>query len=230
VNLRGLSDRMVVRWGEVHLLASPLDLLPITASVLSDRERRCWARLPPSRRADWCAGRFLVRRLVTEVFDVPSTAVDLLAAPTGAPVLSVARGLLAPAVSLSHAGGWLVAATCLTGSVGVDVCTVANAPRVRRAAQLVFSGPERIRLGAMLRSFDAASAWALAEASAKAVATATGNQPAFWQPLQRAEIYALDPPAISDGLASVWSLPGAAVAAVHTGPRERHAAQPALAA
>ena len=84
------------------------------------------------------------------------------------------------------------------------------------SARLVFSGAELTRLGAMVRCFDAASAWALAEASAKAVASATRDEAAFWQPQKRAEIYALNPPAISDGVAAVWSVPGAAVAAVYT--------------
>jgi 4'-phosphopantetheinyl transferase EntD len=214
--MRELSVGRPVQWGRTYLLAAPRQAMALDGAALSDRERQHCATLPRSRRTDWCAGRLVARRLVTWAFDRPPHTFDLLTAPAGMPVLLVAGAPAGFAMSLSHAGDWVVAAACRGGSVGVDVCPLDRAPRVRRSAQVVFSDSERTRLGALLRPSDAAAAWALAEASAKAMATADGGRAAFWQPVQRAEIYELSPPAISTGCAAVWSLPGAAVAAVHT--------------
>jgi phosphopantetheinyl transferase len=212
--MQALPLCQVVRWEPVHLLAWPREQLISPPEPLSGRERAQFVGVPRSRRADWSAGRSLARRLVSRAFDLAPEAIDVLAAASGAPVIHVAGRPAKVAVSLSHAGGWVVAAVCGAGTVGVDVCPLDQAPRVRRTARLVFSQLERERLGGLVRPEDAASAWALAEAGAKAAAGPDGRV-SFWGPTARPEINHLTKAVISDGSSALWSLPGAVLAVVH---------------
>jgi hypothetical protein len=222
VTMPGLPVGQVVRWGPVHLLAWPRNRLAGTPEALSERERGRLAVLPRSRRADWSAGRVLARRLVCRAFGLAPQAIDVLATAGGAPVIWVAGRPAEAAVSLSHAGGWVLAAVCGAGTVGVDICPIDQAARVRRTAGLVFSAAERERLGGLVRADDAASAWALAEAGGKAAGGPDGRA-LFWGTGSRPEIHDVNRALISDGSAALWSLPGAVVAAVHAPSRNRPA-------
>jgi hypothetical protein len=212
--MRALTACQVLRWESVHVLAWPRERLTSPPEPLSDRERGQLVEVPRSRRADWSAGRSVARRLISNMFDLAPEAIDVLATASGAPVAYVAGRPAAAALSLSHAGGWVVAAACGAGTVGVDVCPLDQAPRVRRTTRLVFSPLERARLGGLVRPENAASAWALAEAGAKAVAGPDGCV-SFWGPAARPEIHDVTRAVISDGSAALWSLPGAVLALVH---------------
>ena len=217
--MRDLPAGRIVRWGPVHVLAWPRDRLSGTPEALSERERGQLAGVHRSRRAEWSAGRSLARRLASHALDLAPRTIDVLATRSGAPAIWAAGQPADAAVSLSHAGEWVVGAVCVTGTVGVDVCSLDQAVRVRRTTHLVFSDRERKRLGGLVRPTDAASAWALAEAGGKAAGGRDGHA-VFWGLSARPEIHDLHTAAISHGSAALWSLPGAVVAAVHAPPRD----------
>ena len=73
------------------------------------------------RAAEWLAGRYAVKKLATEFFNLPLKKLQVKNSKNGAPVLQ-AEGGNDLTISISHRGDYAAAAISLTGDlIGVDV-------------------------------------------------------------------------------------------------------------
>ncbi|MEV7521844.1 4'-phosphopantetheinyl transferase superfamily protein [Streptomyces sp. NPDC091371] len=186
---RPIAPGEVHRWGGAALLAARRSDLR-TAPPLSPAELRVARALPDRRRADWLAGRLLVKLLAREAFTAPAYEVEVLPRADGSPYLLVG-GSPVPGlhVSISHTARH-VAAALAPEPVGVDLCETASAPLVRRVTDHVFS-PRELSLIGTERPEALAGAWALKEAAVKA-----DRSGVFGPAPRRIEILGLGPPVL----------------------------------
>ena len=137
----------------------------------SEEERsRLAAMRSPRRRDQFVAGHWLARCLAAEVLGGQPSDWLLGAAPGGAPTLLTKAGNSpGHAVSLSHAGSWVVAALA-PFTIGVDVETHSKPRDFLGLAQAAFSGDELQHLRSLPDLERAAAfylAWTLREAIGK---------------------------------------------------------------
>ena len=81
------------------------------------------------RAAEWLAGRYAVKKLATEFFNLPFKKLQIKNAKNGAPILQ-AEGGNHLTISISHRGDYAVAAISLTGDlIGVDIEKIEPRPQ-----------------------------------------------------------------------------------------------------
>jgi 4'-phosphopantetheinyl transferase len=143
------------------------------ARSLPPAERARARALHGCRRAEFVAGRALVRRRLGRLLGCAPVDVPIVVAPTGRPEVPwpADEGSAGPSVNLSHAGGLIVAAFSRLGPVGVDV---EADDRLPRAIGWVCSASERDWLAKLpeprrRRAF--ARLWTRKEACVKAAGT-----------------------------------------------------------
>nr|WP_237519409.1 4'-phosphopantetheinyl transferase superfamily protein [Streptomyces sp. HUCO-GS316] len=211
-----ITPGRVHRWSGATLVVArreDVDLAPRWSPLplLSPAERHVFHALPRWRQDEWGAGRFLAKRLVAEVTGAPVTEVEILPRDDGSPRVSV-DGSPAPAVhlSLSHTDHHVAAAVAL-GAVGVDLCEMASAAAVRRAADHILVPEER-----PLVTDDPdllTAAWALKEAAVKA-----DRRSLFGEAPRGVRILGLTPPALDGRRRAMVRHTGTAVLALVLAP------------
>lgn len=193
----------------VALLAHAREPREVEAA-LGPEELALLAQMPwPLRRAEWLAGRRVLKLLLQRAFGLAPERVQVLPADSGAPTVRV-DGALHPGltVSLSHTRGYAVAAAAAF-PVGIDVCDDADGPRLPRIARRVFNPGEAEGCAAHASPAHQAAVWALKEAGLK---LRIGG---VFDPGARAvHVLSLAPPRVKDSTMRVelFRLPAAAVA------------------
>jgi 4'-phosphopantetheinyl transferase len=104
-------------------LTRGLDDVPWHDSWLSEREREVVSRLRvDKRRSDWRLGRWAAKSVVASWRGVPLDAIEVLAAPDGAPEALIDGRAASVALSLSHRAGWALATVCdAPAALGCDL-------------------------------------------------------------------------------------------------------------
>lgn len=107
--------------GPGYLIRSVADV-PAGEHWLGEREREQHGRLrAPARRSAWRLGRWVAKLAVGHVLDLPPGAVEILAAPDGAPEAWSGEEHLPVELSLSHRAGLALAAAGPPGAaLGCD--------------------------------------------------------------------------------------------------------------
>jgi phosphopantetheinyl transferase len=177
---------------------------------LGAEEQALLAQMPwPLRRAEWLAGRRVMKQLLQRAFGLAAERVQVLPAESGAPLLRVDGALHAGlTITLSHTHGYAVAAAAAF-PVGVDVCDDVDGPRLPRIARRVFNPGEAEACGAHASAGHQAAVWALKEAGLK---LRIGG---VFDPGARAvHVLSLEPARVKDSTLRVelFRLPAAAVA------------------
>lgn len=131
-----------------------------------DEQARLDRFLSPSRRADFLAGRLLLR-FALRTWGLPLEALRWQA--SGRPSLEGAGY----DVSLAHAGGHVVVAVARGGRVGVDV--EMHHPRERSLMDLFFHAEERAWMGESLERLH--QLWTVKEAALKALGAGLSGNP-----------------------------------------------------
>lgn len=141
----GRTDGYALAWAEVP------DCRPVAGmSGLSDAERARFSRLPPSRAIRFLAGRMLLRELVAQEADVPTGSVRFSARcpdcreEHGRPVVIAPARATGFRVSLSHAGGLVLAAVAPRRAVGVDAEPWDTAPERLDAIRALTDVPAQV--------------------------------------------------------------------------------------
>lgn len=154
-----------MRIAERPTLSSDLRLARTTVGEaglddLAPEERAIAETIAPGRWPEFCAGRAAARAALAALCGPGAYVIGRDA--EGAPVVVGA----AARVSITHTRDEVAAVAGRVAALGVDLCAVADAPRVRRVAPRFIAAAERA-----LPVDDAAWAalWALKEAGAKAV-------------------------------------------------------------
>ncbi len=127
---------------------------------LPEEERAIAQKLTPGRWPEFCAGRAAARAALTALLGPGDYVVGRDA--EGAPVVAG----LDVRVSITHTRDEVAAVAGRVAALGVDLCAVADAGRVRRVAPRFIAPEER---GLPLDDEAWATLWALKEAGAKAV-------------------------------------------------------------
>jgi phosphopantetheinyl transferase len=159
----------------------------------------------PGRRTEWLHARETARVLVAAVHGLDAGQLEIGALPSGAPTASVPGEL-----SLTHSATATAAAWHPDDAVGVDVCDLADAPRVRRLLPRICTTAEQDWAG-RLDDAGLCALWALKEAALKC----SGG--GLWDPGLRAfTVHGLDPVVLADSALRGWTVPldGAVLAAV----------------
>ena len=153
---------------EVHLYwLTRAHTARLRADALSvDEQARLDRFLSPSRRADFLAGRLLLR-FALRAWDLPVKALRWQV--SGRPSLEVGGC----DVSLAHAGGHVVVAMARGGRVGVDV--EMHHPRERSLMDLFFHAEERLWMGQSLERLH--QLWTVKEAALKALGAGLSGNP-----------------------------------------------------
>lgn len=155
------------RW----LLASESEV-PAEDGWLSDSEREALAGLrAPSRRRDWRLGRWVAKHAVADVLGARPVAVELRAAPDGAPEALVAGRPAPVALSISHRAGL---AACLVAGPGVSAgCDLELVEPHAAALPQTFFTPAELELvdraGPAGRDLAVALIWSAKESALKAL-------------------------------------------------------------
>ncbi|BAJ27506.1 putative phosphopantetheinyl transferase [Kitasatospora setae KM-6054] len=166
---------MLLGGARVHTLLGPVPADP-DLTLLGPAERAAAARMAPGRRAEYAAGRTLLRRLAARVLHRPAAELTPAEDTDGGPP----RFAQAPRLgtSVSHSGGLVAVAVCLDRGVGIDVepVTAPHPATLRRWAELPayrgladLDGPERARR--FTRT------WTVQEACAKAIGAGLAARP-----------------------------------------------------
>lgn len=119
------------------------DEVPEGDGWLGPREREVQQRYTfAPRRAAWRAGRWAARKALMKLSSADSAAVEIIAAPDGAPEAVFAAGALAASISISHRGRRAAALAAPVGvATGCDVELVE--PRTAGFAADWFTAAER---------------------------------------------------------------------------------------
>ncbi|WP_354670642.1 4'-phosphopantetheinyl transferase family protein, partial [Amycolatopsis solani] len=132
---------------------------------------------PAWRRAEFLAGRHLLRRLLRRVRP-DLAALPVRIDPAGKPRLGGAPDLALPGITISHDGDRIAAAVCAHGDVGVDVQLPPDRlsdSAVRRC--LGSHAPAVTALPRARRAREFAWVWTVQEACVKADGTGMGGRP-----------------------------------------------------
>jgi len=127
---------------------------------LPPAERAIAATLAPERQLEFAAGRAAARAALAALCGAGDYVIGRDA--DGAPTI----GIAGVRVSITHTRAAVAAVAGRAAALGVDLCAVADAARVRRVAPRFIVAEERAMPG---DDVEWATLWALKEASAKAV-------------------------------------------------------------
>ncbi|HYR88121.1 MAG TPA: beta-ketoacyl synthase N-terminal-like domain-containing protein [Terriglobia bacterium] len=161
--------------------------------MLSERERGLWYNLPTQgrRRSEWLMGRIAakdaVRMWAEEHFrlSLAPADVEVLTGKFGEPEIHCAplRNLGAtPIVSISHSGGWIVAAASdASARIGIDLVRLQDVRSID-AVKKAFGDDELKFLPGLgqQEGLSVLSLWAAREAAAKALGTGLKGEPRDW--------------------------------------------------
>lgn len=147
-------------------------MAPLRDQPVFGADRQASVSMPARRAAEFLAVRVLLRRLLADTIGAAAAISPLAARPGGQPYL-VARPEIG--VSLSHSKGWVAAAVCPEGSVGVDVqvpIRVANG-LIRRCC----GGSALSLLPQSARDLEFSWIWSVQEACVKATGAGIAGRP-----------------------------------------------------
>ena len=104
--------------------------IPDAETFLTGMEFKQYNHFAVEKRAtEWLAGRYAVKKLASEFFNLPFKKMQVKNAKNGSPVLQ-AEGGNHLTISISHRGEYAVAAISLTGDlIGVDVEKIETRPQ-----------------------------------------------------------------------------------------------------
>ena len=111
-------------------------------------------------------GRALLRGMLGTVTGTAAETWRIVTEASGRPVAVNETGVAGPSVSLSHSGGWIAAAVCTVGTVGIDVEAHRPSRNFAGIAGVAFGPAECARAAAGKEEFY--RIWTLREAMAKA--------------------------------------------------------------
>lgn len=100
---------------------TPSCLSAAPSAALSAAERDRAGRLSAARRAEFVAGRALMRILLGDILGCPPAQVPIAVTPAGRPEVESPAGSEPLGVSLSHAGGLVAAAVSRHADIGIDI-------------------------------------------------------------------------------------------------------------
>lgn len=103
----------------------------------------------PARRAQFLAGRMLLRRALTEAAGIPPRAVLVRERPGNAPELSIAQDMQPPYFSLSHSGCWIACAVSAATPLGVDIEIMDAARDIAALSAQAFTEAEAAAIAAL---------------------------------------------------------------------------------
>lgn len=152
--------------------------------ALGERERRLLAEMPwQHRRREWLSGRGAAKALLASAprewlglasvpgeraEDLDATRVEILPRASGAPSLHVDGVERASCeLSLSHTRRYVAVGLARGAPLGIDVCDLADAPRVARSSRRVFAAGEAERCEVGDDAWRQVAAWAIKEAVLK---------------------------------------------------------------
>ena len=117
--------------------------IPDAETFLTGFEFQQYKNFAVEKRAqEWLAGRYAVKQLASEFFNLPFTKLQIKNAKNGVPILQ-AEGGNHLTISISHRGDYAAAAISLTGDlIGVDVEKIE--PREKGWAEQYFTESELI--------------------------------------------------------------------------------------
>jgi len=177
------SSQLVDGFGPVRVARTPLADPEAYRGTVAPEEWAAAQRLDGRRRIEHVAGRAAAHAALAAF--APGTVVAITRAADGAPEL---RGCQA-ALSISHGRRDAVAAVGRARALGIDLCDLDDAPRVRRIA------PRFLDPGEAALAHDAAdwaALWAIKEAAAKAL-----RRGLLDGGLRASRVIALDPPRLA---------------------------------
>ncbi|MEU6073664.1 4'-phosphopantetheinyl transferase superfamily protein [Micromonospora sp. NPDC047074] len=171
-----MSARVAAPWPGVRLTVSTVAAsAPPGGDTAHPADQRHAYAMPPWRRAEFLAGRALLRRLLAAVAPQAADA-EVVPDRRGRPELAG----WPVGVSVAHDRGVVAAAVALGRSVGVDVQQPAATPSEGMARRLL--GPRRALLAAArpeVMATELAWIWTAQEACVKAAGTGIAGKP--WQ-------------------------------------------------
>ncbi|SFU77681.1 4'-phosphopantetheinyl transferase family protein [Pseudoduganella namucuonensis] len=103
----------------------------------------------PARRAQFLAGRMLLRRALMEAAGIAPHALEVCERPGAAPELRVAHGARAPYFSLSHSGHWIACAVSAATPLGVDIEIMDAARDIAALSAQAFTEAEAAAIAAL---------------------------------------------------------------------------------
>jgi len=151
--------------------------VPETLGWLSPRERERLANLRvPKRRSDWLLGRWTAKRALASYLELPDSwnllqNIEVIPAPSGAPVAFVAREPAKVTISISHRDH---IAICAVAAPGIELGCDLEVVEARSPAFIhdYFTAEEQAFISSQpdeQRSFAAALLWSAKESALKAI-------------------------------------------------------------